>query len=208
LYLFPCKRKNFITSLCSCFSILIFFTSILTFWWNGWSEIRVWELSREREFRSGDGDLIGCVLSIHVMIRDSVIPSGLEIEEFMCAKWCVRTGVGQNQIAGISITGTFLDNSGQDNVERNCRNGRIGSSHIRRARQKNLSEVPCRVFHSCTWKHADLSSNKRIISIKISIWKSVGKFSFEFIARCRSYRDQKLRDRRAESAIWDMFEAQ
>jgi hypothetical protein len=33
----------------------------------------------EREFRSGDADLISCVLFIDVMISDSAIPSGVEI---------------------------------------------------------------------------------------------------------------------------------
>jgi hypothetical protein len=51
----------------------------LTFWWDGRSEIRVWPSNRERKFRSDNAALIGCVFSLQNMIRESGIPSGLEI---------------------------------------------------------------------------------------------------------------------------------
>jgi hypothetical protein len=51
----------------------------LTFWWDSRSEIRLWQSNREWEFKSDNAALISCVLSIQDMIRESGIPSGLEI---------------------------------------------------------------------------------------------------------------------------------
>jgi hypothetical protein len=54
-------------------------TCVLTFWQDGRSEIRPSQSSREWEFKSDDAGLIRYVLSIQDAIRESGIPSGLEI---------------------------------------------------------------------------------------------------------------------------------
>jgi hypothetical protein len=52
---------------------------VLTFWWDNRSEIRPSQSSREWKFKSDNAALISCVLFIQDMIRESGIPSGVEI---------------------------------------------------------------------------------------------------------------------------------
>jgi hypothetical protein len=69
----------------------------LTFWWDSRSEIRPSQSSREWKFKSDNATLISCMWSIQDMIRESGIPSGLEIGGVItfCTPypWCLNTKV-------------------------------------------------------------------------------------------------------------------